>query len=72
MFALLALAGDAGCMLGPSAVGAIADAFGGNIRAGIAFGMAVPVAMLVVLAALCLKKRSADAFPHTMEEIKKN
>ena len=72
MFALLALAGDAGCMLGPSAVGAIADAFGGNIRAGIAFGMAVPVAMLVVLAVLCLKKRSADAFPHTMEEINKN
>ena len=49
MFALLALAGDFGCTAGGSAVGALSDAFGGNIRSGIAFGLAVPVFMFFVL-----------------------
>lgn len=49
LFALLALAGDVGCAAGPTAVGAISDAFGGDIRMGIAFGLAVPLLMLVVL-----------------------
>ena len=49
MFALLALAGDLGCTAGPSAVGALSDAFGGSIRTGIAFGLAVPALMFFVL-----------------------
>ena len=49
MFALLALAGDVGCSAGPSAVGALADVFGGNLRMGIAFGLAFPVLMFFVL-----------------------
>ncbi len=49
MFALLALAGDLGCTAGGSAVGALSDAFGGNIRAGISFGLAVPAIMFLVL-----------------------
>jgi MFS family permease len=31
MFAFLAIAGDMGCLLGPSAAGAIADRFGGDL-----------------------------------------
>lgn len=48
LFALLALAGDVGCMAGPSAVGAIADAFSGDLHTG-AFGLAFPAAMAVAL-----------------------
>lgn len=49
MFALLALAGDVGCMVGPSAVGAISDAFTGNLQIGIAFGLFFPILMAVIL-----------------------
>ena len=49
MFALLSLAGDIGCMTGPSAAGAISDAFAGNLQAGIAFALIFPAAMLIVL-----------------------
>lgn len=57
LFALLALAGDVGCMAGPTAVGAIADVFGGDLHVGLAFGMIVPVVMFVV-AALYREKKS--------------
>ena len=59
LFALLALAGDVGCMSGPSAVGAIADGFGGSIQAGIAFGIFFPVVMFVAVALYREKKRTA-------------
>lgn len=49
LFALLALAGDVGCMAGPSAVGALSDAFSGSLRTGIAFGLVFPVLMAAVL-----------------------
>ncbi len=49
LFALLALAGDVGCTAGPSAVGALADAFGGDLSVGIAFGLVFPVLAFAVL-----------------------
>lgn len=49
MFALLALAGDVGCAAGPSAVGALSDALGGDLRMGIAFGIFFPLLLLVAL-----------------------
>lgn len=49
LFALLAFAGDLGCMAGPSSVGLAADAFGGNLSAGLALGIAFPLAMAAVL-----------------------
>ena len=55
--ALLALAGDIRCMAGPPAVGAIADAFSGDLHIGIAFGMFFPALMAVVLLVYILKKR---------------
>ena len=43
MFALLALAGDVGCTLGPSLAGALGGAFGGNLSLGILLCIAFPV-----------------------------
>ncbi len=59
MFALLALAGDVGCAAGPSLVGALSDCFGGEIRLGLAFGMAFPILLLVSLWAF----RECDGIP---------
>ena len=53
MFALFALAGDAGASLGPTAVGALSDAFGGNISVGLVAGAVFPVIAAVAL--LCMK-----------------
>lgn len=64
MFALLALAGDLGCTAGPSAVGAVSDAFGGNIRTGLAVGLVFPVVMFAALL-FCREKRKNDGpMPH--------
>ncbi|MBQ8448427.1 MAG: MFS transporter [Clostridia bacterium] len=56
MFALLALAGDLGCSGGPTLVGFVSDAVGGNMKAGILAATLFPLIM-----ALCLfigKKKS--------------
>ncbi len=47
MFAMLALAGDLGCMLGPSVAGSIANKFGGEIRAAFVFSVIFPVILVV-------------------------
>lgn len=47
MFALLALLGDLGCMVGPSIAGSVADAFGGNISMSFAISAIFPVILLV-------------------------
>ncbi len=52
MFALLALAGDLGCSSGPSLVGAVAEAAGGDLKVGILVALVFPVALL-----LCLGKK---------------
>ena len=49
LFALLAFAGDLGCMAGPSSVGWVADAFGGDLSSGLALGIAFPAVMAIVL-----------------------
>lgn len=49
MFALLALAGDLGCSAGPTLVGFVSDAAGGNLKAGIFAAVLFPLVM-----ALCL------------------
>lgn len=59
MFAILALAGDVGCLLGPSISGKIADANGGDLRLPFLLATALPAILL--LAAFCLfrtKKRT--------------
>lgn len=61
LFALLALGGDVGCMAAPSAVGALADVFGGDIRIGIAFGLLLPVLMFAVLLISLLRRNRQKA-----------
>lgn len=45
MFALFALAGDVGCGFGPTVAGAVASAFGDNLRTGILAAIVFPAAM---------------------------
>lgn len=54
MFALLALGGDVGCSGGPTYVGAVSSALGGDLKRGILLAIVFPVLML---AGLLLKKR---------------
>lgn len=49
MFALLALAGDLGCSLGPTTVGIASGILGDNLRMGILIAAAFPVLLLVLL-----------------------
>lgn len=49
MFALLAVGGDMGCLLGPVAAGGISDAAGKDLRWGFCFAILFPVACFVIL-----------------------
>ena len=55
MFAFLALAGDLGAAVGPTMVGGIADAVGGNLKTGLLFATLFPAIMILGLV-LLLKK----------------
>lgn len=52
MYAFMALAGDVGCSGGPTVVGMAANAFGGNIRAGLMAAMVFPVLILIGISLL--------------------
>lgn len=60
MFAFLALAGDLGAAAGPTAVGGIADAVGGNLKTGLLFAALFPVIMIFGLIML-LKNRKQSS-----------
>lgn len=47
MFAMLALAGDVGCSLGPTVVGAVSGMLGDNLKAGVLAGIVFPVILTV-------------------------
>ena len=49
MFALLAVAGDSGCLLGPSVAGSIADIFSGDLRYAFCFALIFPILNLCVI-----------------------
>ncbi len=49
MFSLLALAGDVGCMFGPSLVGWTADAMGGNLKMGMLVAIIFPALLILCL-----------------------
>lgn len=55
LFALLALAGDFGCMSGPTIVGEIAGASSDSLKAGLLYATAFPV--LLVISCIVLSKR---------------
>ncbi len=46
MFALLALAGDIGCMSGPTIAGFVSGRFGDDLRTGLLAGTVFPAVML--------------------------
>lgn len=46
LFALLALAGDTGCSLGPAIVGFVSGAFGDNIQAGMLSAITFPILLI--------------------------
>ncbi len=56
MYAFMALAGDLGCSSGPTVVGMVAEAFGGDLRRGIAVAMVFPLVMLAGTAIMKYKK----------------
>ena len=49
MFALLAVAGDMGCLIGPSLAGSVANAFSGELRVAFCFALLFPILNLAVL-----------------------
>lgn len=53
MFGLLAVAGDIGCTVGPTLIGWITDAFGGDLKRGLAFAVIFPV--IIIISLLILK-----------------
>ncbi len=57
MFALLALAGDMGCTLGPTAVGWIAEGFGNNLKVSFIFSTAFPLLIIIFIGILALRER---------------
>ncbi|MBQ3014154.1 MAG: MFS transporter, partial [Clostridia bacterium] len=57
MFAILAVAGDIGCLSGPYVSGVIADAFGQDLRAAFVFATIFP---LICLSVLLLQKRKKN------------
>ena len=56
MYALMALCGDLGCSGGPTLVGFVAGAAGGELRTGLLVALVFPVLMLILTAALRQKK----------------
>lgn len=58
MFAFLALAGDLGAAVGPTVVGGIADAVGGNLKTGLLFATLFPAFMIFGL--ILLLKRFGE------------
>ena len=56
MYALMALAGDVGCSSGPTVVGMVANANGGDLKIGILFAVLFPVLILIGIPMLRGKK----------------
>ncbi len=49
LFALLAFAGDIGCLIGPACAGWIAGLFGDNLKVGFIFTLLFPIVMLILM-----------------------
>lgn len=58
LFAFLALAGDVGCTGGPTLIGIVTDALGGNIKQGLIFAILFPVIIIVTIFLSSLRKKN--------------
>ena len=65
MFALLALAGDCGCTLGPTLVGFVSGLYGDNLSRGLAVGLIFPAILLCGILRLrsLMRKKPASKEP---------
>lgn len=68
MFGLFALAGDIGCTLGPTTVGMVSSAIGGELRTGLLVACIFPILMTFGMLMLMKRKRklSERAFSETV------
>ena len=57
MFAMLALAGDLGCLAGPTVVGSLSELFGGDLRLSFLFAIFFPLLLIVSLVYLTVQKK---------------
>ena len=57
MFGLLALAGDFGCLAGPSLAGQISALFGDELRVGFAFSIIFPLTLAIICAIMFIKSK---------------
>ena len=60
MFALLALAGDMGCTLGPVTVGWIAEALGNDLKTALLSSIVFPVLMIIFIPFTTRKKQTSN------------
>lgn len=60
MFALLALGGDLGCMIGPAAAGWFAGLFGDNLRISFLLASVFPIIIILLLCLWSRKNKSAN------------
>lgn len=58
MFGLLAVAGDVGCMVGPTIVGLASEAFGNDLKQGILMAIFFPLILVILISSLA--KRTAE------------
>lgn len=61
MFAFFALAGDIGCSAGPTLVGVVTEAFGGNMKTGILAAVVFPAVLIAALIAANLYHKRKKA-----------
>lgn len=62
LFALLALAGDVGCSLGPGVIGVVSDISSDNLKSGILAGIIFPIILIfgIILCLRMWKKRTGE------------
>lgn len=56
MFAFLALAGDIGCTAGPTLIGIVTNAYGGDLNKGLIFAIVFPILIIISIFAASLKR----------------
>ena len=57
MFGLLALAGDFGCLVGPSIAGQFSAAFGNDLKVGFAVSIIFPLTLAIICAVMFIRKK---------------
>lgn len=67
MFGLLALAGDFGCLVGPSLAGQISAAFDDNLKVGFAVSIIFPLILAVICGIMFIRKKHKSTTEHKNE-----